>query len=152
MPDALLSVGDTMLSTFFKWLSVATLVVTTIALHNGLLPPYAKFTDIDTGLWILGLGSIAMLQIILLLCKVPHCHKCRLWSDFLLQLTGLALVMFAGVFGVLYPPFTWAMGVFPILGLSYIVAGRLFSQHTRYCLRSKHATTRPTHSCRTPKH
>lgn len=120
----------------FKWFSILTLLSTIFAFYMDILPPYRKFTDHDKWWWILGLSSLMLLQVILLIYKVHHCYSYRVWSDFILQLTGLTFIILAGVFGVMYPPFTWAMGVFPTIGILYLVVGRYYSQRSRECLRA----------------
>lgn len=130
-----------MFALVFKWISVFIMYGIVLAFYLGWLPPYHTFTNLDTWLWILGLGSLATLQSIFLICKVHYCYICRVWSDFTLQLTGLAFVSLSGIFGVKYPPFSWAMGVFPIIGVLYLVVGRSFSQRSRKYLRGQNGTT-----------
>ena len=130
-----------MFALVFKWISVFIMYGVVLAFYLGWLPPYHTFTNLDTWLWILGLGSLATLQAVFLICKVHDCYICRVWSDFILQLTGLAFVSLSGIFGVKYPPFSWAMGVFPIIGVLYLVVGRSFSQCSRKCLREQNGTT-----------
>lgn len=130
-----------MFPTMFKWLSVSMLCVTVYAFYSNTLPPYITFTEYDRTAWIFCLGMLAMWQTIFLVCKMQHCYKCRVWSDFILQLTGLAYIILSSVFGAMYPPFTWAMGVFPIIGVLYLVVGRSFSQRSRQCLREYNGTT-----------
>lgn len=130
-----------MFALVFKWISVVLMYGIALAFYLGWLPPYHTFTELDTWLWILGLGSLAALQLIFLICKVHDCYICRMWSDFILQLTGLVFVSLSGIFGVKYPPFSWAMGVFPIIGVLYLVVGRSFSQRSRKCLRGQNGTT-----------
>lgn len=120
-----------MFALIFKWVSVVILSATIAAFYVGVLPPYHTFTEHDKWLWILGLGLLTVLQAGFLICKVHECYICRVWSDFILQLTGLAFIILSGVFGVMFPPFSWAMGVFPIIGVLYLVAGRSFSQRSR---------------------
>lgn len=129
-----------MFALVFKWISVFIMYAVVIAFYLGWLPPYHTFTNIDTCLWIFGLGLLATLQMVLLIHKVHCCYICRVWSDFILQLTGLAFISLSGIFGVKYPPFSWAMGVFPIIGVLYLVVGRLFSQRSRECLREQNGT------------
>lgn len=130
-----------MFALVFKWISVFIMYGIVLAFYLGWLPPYHTFTNLDTWLWILGLGSLATLQSIFLICKVHDCYICRVWSDFILQLAGLAFISLSGIFGVKYPPFSWAMGVFPIIGVLYLVVGRSFSQRSRECLREQNGTT-----------
>lgn len=130
-----------MFALVFKWISVTLMYGIVLAFYLGWLPPYHTFTNLDTWLWILGLGSLATLQAVFLICKVHDCYICRVWSDFILQLTGLAFISLSGIFGVKYPPFSWAMGVFPIIGVLYLVVGRSFSQRSRECLREQNGTT-----------
>lgn len=120
-----------------KWLSVVLLLSTVLAFYLGWLPPYHSFTPIDSWLWILGLGSLALLQIMLLIAKVHDCYRCRIWSDFTLQSAGLAFISLSGVFGAKYPPYSWAMGVFPIIGVLFLTVGRLFARQSRQRLREK---------------
>lgn len=127
-----------MFALVFKWISVILLYGIILAFNSGWLPPYHTFTDLDTWLWVLGLGSLATLQAIFLICEVYNCYIYRVWSDFILQLTGLAFISLSGIFGVNYPPFSWAMGVFPIIGVLYLVVGRSFSRRSRKCLRDEH--------------
>lgn len=129
-----------MFALVFKWISVFIMYAVVIAFYLGWLPPYHTFTNIDTCLWIFGLGLLATLQMVLLIHKVHCCYICRVWSDFILQLTGLAFISLSGIFSVEYPPFSWAMGVFPIIGVLYLVVGRLFSQRSRECLREQNGT------------
>lgn len=130
-----------MFALVFKWISVFIMYGIVLAFYLGWLPPYHTFTNLDTWLWILGLGLLATLQSAFLICKVHDCYICRVWSDFILQLTGLAFVSLSGIFGVKYPPFSWAMGAFPIIGVLCLVVGRSFSQRSRKCLRDQNGTT-----------
>lgn len=134
-----------MFAFFFKWVSVIITGLTVIAFSLDKLPIYHTFTAYDKWLWILGLWSIALLQGVLLACKVNNCYICRVWSDFVLQLTGLAFICLSGIFGIMYPPFSWAMGVFPIIGVLYLVVGRSFSQRSRDCLREYNGTNTTTY-------
>lgn len=134
-----------MFALVFKWISVVILVVTVMAFSFNLLPLYHTFTGYDKWVWILGLWSLSLLQAVFLVCKVHNCYVCRVWSDFILQLTGLAFICLSGVFGIMYPPFSWAMGVFPIIGVLYLVVGRSFSQRSRDCLREYNGTDTDTH-------
>lgn len=130
-----------MFALVFKWISVFIIYGIVIAFYLNWLPPYHTFTNLDTWLWISGLGSLATLQAIFLICKVHNCYICRVWSDFILQLTGLVFISLSGIFGVKYPPFSWAMGVFPIIGVLCLVVGRSFSQRSRKCLREQNGIT-----------
>lgn len=134
-----------MFALIFKWISVVILVGTTLAFYFGVLPPYYMFTEMDKCIWILGLGSLAWLQAIFLIYKVRSHYAYRIWSDFILQLTGLAFICLSGIFGLMYPPYSWAMGVFPIIGVLYLVVGRLFSQRSRDCLREYNGTDTDTY-------
>lgn len=133
-----------MFALIFKWVSVVLTSLTVAALYLEILPSYHTFTSFDKWLWILGLGSIAWLQILLILFKVHGCYVCRLWSDFILQLTGLSFICLSGVFGAMYPPFSWAMGVFPIIGILYLAVGRSFSLKSRDTLKAYDGTNTST--------
>lgn len=124
-----------MFALIFKWVSVLALISTAVAIYYDVLPPYHTFSKHDANLWSSALAVLAFAQIILLACKVKNCYKCRIWSDFTLQLTGLSFVILSGVFGMAYPPFSWAMGIFPIIGILYLVVGRKLSQRSRKRLR-----------------
>lgn len=130
-----------MFALVFKWISVILTYVLAVAFCLGWLPPYHTFTNLDTWLWVLGLGSIATLQSVFLICKVHGCYICRIWSDFILQFTGLVLICLTGIFSIKYPPFSWAMGVFPIIGVLYLVIGRILSRQSRQCLREENGAT-----------
>lgn len=119
----------------FKWLSIVTLCITMVTFYNELLPPYYTITTWDKWFWISILGILAIVQSALLIYKVHKCYLCRMWSDFVLQVTGLVFVAMTGVFSMMYPPFSWVMGVFPTIGILYLVAGRAFSRRSRQYLR-----------------
>lgn len=125
----------------FKSSSVVILGATVYAFTADALPLYHTFSEYDKGLWILGLCSLSLLQTMFLICE--SCTRnivCRVWSDFILQFTGLVFICLSGVFGVMYPPFSWAMGVFPIIGVLYLVVGRHLSRRSRACLREYNGT------------
>ena len=77
-----------MFAVVFKWISVVLMLGIVLAFYLGWLPPYHTFTDVDNWLWISGLSSLATLQGGFLIAKVHNCYRCRIWSDFILQLTG----------------------------------------------------------------
>ena len=95
-----------------------------------LLPDYYLFGNLDVSAWASVLAALGIGQLALLTC-VSGCLKCRVWSDFLLQLSGLVLYAASAAFIVEYPPFTWAMGVFPILGTLFIFTGRILARQSR---------------------
>lgn len=132
-----------MFSNIFKWSSVILTYGLASLFYLDKLPPYHTFTSLDTWLWVIGLGSLSTVQAVFLICKVRGCYICRIWSDFILQFTGLLLVFLAGIFSAKYPPLSWAMGVFPVVGVLYLAIGRILSRQSRQCLREQNGVTKP---------
>lgn len=124
-----------------KWLSIVTMIGAMVAFYTGFMPPYHRFTSYDTCIWELVLGVLSIMQVIMLLWKTDTCYICRIWSDFTLQLTGFTFVLLAGLFGKMYPPFSWAMGVFPIIGILYLAIGHALSKQSRNKLREYNGYT-----------
>lgn len=115
----------------FKWSSVTLIFLTALLFCLEWFPPYHTFSDVDTKLWILGLATLATIQSVLLCFKIKHCFICRVWSDTLVQVTGVVFIYLAGIFGAKYPPFSWAMFVYPLLGIIYLVGGRYLAINSR---------------------
>lgn len=65
------------------------------------------------------------------------CDKCRLWGHFVLQLSGLVLLLLGLTFVAAYPPFSHLMAFFPMFGLYLIFAGRRLSDAARAALMGK---------------
>lgn len=94
---------------------------------------FATVSRYDAPAWALVLIGLAVVQLWLLRCS--GCLKCRVWGDFVLQLSGLVLLMIGTAFVAAYPPFSLFMGVFPMLGLLFIFTGRICGNRTRSQLR-----------------
>ena len=82
--------------------------------------------------WAALLLVLAAVQMALLRCS--NCLKCRTWGDVLLQLSGLVLLVIGLMFIAAYPPFSWLMGVFPILGMLFVLVGRILGNESRKLL------------------
>lgn len=100
------------------------------------LDNYKSISHYDSHAWTTVLITLSVAQMWLLRCA-HGCLKCRVWSDFILQISGLVLLIIGLAFIAVFPPFSWFMGVFPILGVVFIVAGRSFSKQSRRLLRGK---------------
>lgn len=122
-----------------KWLSVITLIATIISFYIGALPPYHVFTLHDKMVWVTALALITFIQVVLLLAHVGNCYVCRLWSDFVLQVTGIAFIAAGSAFTATYPPFSWAMAVSPVFGVGFLIAGRIFAKQSREDVRGANA-------------
>lgn len=99
------------------------------------LADFAVIGRYDAAVWAVMLMALSLLQVALL--GASACLKCRVWGDFVLQLSGLALLIIGTAFAAEYPPFSWMMGVCPILGLVFIFAGRVLGDKTRGQLRGQ---------------
>lgn len=132
-----------MYALYFKWVSVFTLSSTAVAFYFGWLPPYHVFTPHDRWVWIIWLGLLSLIQAGLLICKIHKCYVCRVWSDFVLQFSGLIFIILSCIFSVKYPPLTWAMGIFPLLGIIYLIIGRIFSLRSRQHVSKLYGYTNP---------
>lgn len=124
-----------MFAYYSKWLFVIIAFLTGLGISFDLMPEYHQFSNKDILLWLLAFTTAAVAQAMLLACKVSVCYTCRLWSDFLLQVKGLLFILLAAAFTAKYPPFSWAMVVFPVLGVVCLVLGRVFSKTSRLRLR-----------------
>ena len=82
--------------------------------------------------WAALLLVLAAVQMALLRCS--ECLKCRTGGDVLLQLSGLVLLVIGLMFIAAYPPFSWLMGVFPILGMLFVLVGRILGNESRKLL------------------
>lgn len=119
-------------SVIFKWVSVSILFITGVLFLVDGLPPYVMITPYAKYIWAAILVFTAFLQAGLTIANNKHkCLKCKVWGYFLLQLSGLLFLILSSIFGATYPPFSWAMGVFPVVGIAFILAGRTYSQETR---------------------
>lgn len=85
--------------------------------------------------WAALLLVLAAGQAALLRCS--DCLKCRTWGDLLLQLSGLVLLIIGLMFIAAYPPFSWLMGAFPILGMLFVLVGRILGNESRSLLAGK---------------
>ena len=85
--------------------------------------------------WAALLLVLAAGQAVLLRCS--GCLKCRTWGDLLLQLSGLVLLIIGLMFIAAYPPFSWLMGAFPILGMLFVLVGRILGNESRSLLAGK---------------
>lgn len=97
------------------------------------LDNFAAVSPYDGCAWAALFLALATVQVWLLRCS--ECLKCRAWGDFLLQISGLCLLLIGFAFIAAYPPFSWFMGVFPILGMLFVFAGRMFGNNSRFRLR-----------------
>lgn len=120
-----------------KWVSVVILAATSILFLIDFVPPYAHISRYDHVMWGLILFGLAVSQGVMLVYNTGRCCKRRVWSDFLLQVSGITLIGLTSVFGVMYPPFSWAMGVFPLVGLLFIIVGKGFSERSREIVRGE---------------
>ena len=93
------------------------------------LDNFAVITQYDAWGWTVLLVLLAASQAVMQ--RFHHCTKCRLWSDFLLQVSGLVLLIIGMAFVAEYPPFSWFMGVFPIVGVLFVLIGRTLSRKSR---------------------
>lgn len=119
-------------SVIFKWVSVSILFITGVLFLVDGLPPYVTITPYAKYIWAVVLVFTALLQAVLTVANNKRkCLKCKVWGYFLLQLSGLLFLILSSIFGATYPPFSWAMGVFPVVGIAFILAGRTYSQETR---------------------
>lgn len=99
------------------------------SLGYDVLDNFAAISRYDAPVWAMVLIGLAVLQLWLLRCS--DCLKCRVWGDFVLQLSGLVLLIIGMAFVAVYPPFSWLMGLFPVLGLLFLFAGRYWGEQTR---------------------
>lgn len=129
-----------MFSVYIKIVSSITLLAASFGFQYDILPPYQVFTEFDKLLWFLSLHTLAFLQIALLGLETKKHHKRNIWSNFVLQLSGLAFILLAAIFSAKYPPFTWAMIVFPTIGITYLFIGRCLTRKSRTRLREYNGT------------
>lgn len=101
--------------------------------HWWILPEFHKFSTFDAWFWAWFMATQAAAQLWLLRCS--GCLKCKIWSDFALQIAGLSLVVIGGMFIAKYPPFRMHMAIFPILGFAVAWAGRSLNKRSRQKLK-----------------
>ena len=114
-----------------KFVSCVLLLVFGIMFGFDLVPPYYRVGTADANSWAVALMTLCLAQSAMTLLAIWDCIRCRVWSDFLLQITGLVFIILGGAFVTKYPPFTWAMWLFPLLGLLCLTTGREFSRYSR---------------------
>lgn len=115
----------------FKWVSVAAMLATSMALAFDAAPPYRSLTEYDVLVWSAAFAMGGLAQIAMLMLRDRRCYSCRVWGDFLLQLEGFSFIILAAEFTAAYPPFNWAMVAYPIAGFSCLFFGRVFSKRSR---------------------
>ena len=96
-----------------KFVSCVLLLVFGIMFGFDLVPPYYRVGTSDANSWAVALMTLALAQSAMTLLAMWDCIRCRVWSDFLLQITGLVFIILGGAFVTKYPPLTWAMWLFP---------------------------------------
>ena len=99
------------------------------------LDNFVAVSGYDAYGWAALLLVLAAGQAVLLRCS--GCLKCRTWGDLLLQLSGLVLLIIGLMFIAAYPPFSWLMGAFPILGMLFVLVGRILGNESRRLLAGK---------------
>ena len=114
-----------------KFVPCILLMVFGVMFAFNLVPPYFRVGTSDANSWTVTLLSLSLAQSAMTLLAMNDCIRCRVWSDFLLQITGLVFIILGGAFVATYPPFTWAMWVFPVMGLLCLTTGREFSRYSR---------------------
>lgn len=120
-----------MLAYNMKWFFLIISHLTGISIALNLLPNFHQFSDKDAGLWLLAFEVVSAIQVMLLVKVVSGCYICRVWSDCVLQVNGVLFILLSAAFAAKYPPFTWAMVVFPVLGVACLILGRIFSKKSR---------------------
>lgn len=103
-------------------------------LGHDVLDNFKSLSRYDPHGWAAVLFALAMAQM-LLLYRARDCLKWRVWSDFVLQLSGLALLIIGGAAIAVYPPMSWMMGVFPMAGMLFAFSGSVWAKRTRKQLR-----------------
>ena len=104
--------------------------LTAVAFFYGTLPEHYDVRGVnDDVLWALVFAALAIAHWVGL--RWHDCYTCRVWSDTLVQIQGLAWIAASGAFVSEYPPFNWAMAVFPILGGLCVLLGRWLNKRTR---------------------
>lgn len=95
------------------------------------MPDYYHMAPNDSYRWAVTLLALSFAQSMMTVAAIAGCNRCRVWSDFLLQVTGLVFIILGGLFSATYPPFSWAMWVFPLAGILCLTTGRDFSRYSR---------------------
>ena len=127
LPDGVLPMSAVLV----KFISCVLLLVFGIMFGFDLVPPYYRVGTADANSWATALMTLSLAQSAMTLLAMWDCIRCRVWSDFLLQITGLVFIILGGAFVTKYPPLTWAMWLFPLLGLLCLTTGREFSRYSR---------------------
>lgn len=101
------------------------------------LPDFHQFSKLDAWFWAAFLMLQAIVQLLLLHCSGSL--KCRMWGDYALQFAGLSLFIVGAMFVAKYPPFTFYMAAFPILGFLVARAGRSLNKRSRQKINRENA-------------
>ena len=96
---------------------------------SDILPDYFQFTNTSWWVWAIILTIVGTSNLIMLL--FVNCCKCRVFSDVLLQISGILLLIIGWVFIAHYPPLNALMVIYPIWGIGMVVAGRHMGKRTR---------------------
>ena len=97
--------------------------------RRDILPDYFQFTNYDWWVWVIILTSIGTSNLIMLF--FVNCYKCRVFSDLLLQISGILLLIIGWAFIAQYPPLNALMVIYPTWGIGMVVAGRHMGKRTR---------------------
>ena len=95
--------------------------------RRDILPDYFQFTNYDWWVWVIILTSIGTSNLIMLF----FVNKCRVFSDLLLQISGILLLIIGWAFIAHYPPLNVLMVIYPTWGIGMVVAGRHIGKRTR---------------------
>ena len=95
--------------------------------RRDILPDYFQFTNYDWWVWVIILTSIGTSNLIMLF----FVNKCRVFSDLLLQISGILLLIIGWAFIAHYPPLNVLMVIYPTWGIGMVVAGRHMGKRTR---------------------
>ena len=95
--------------------------------RRDILPDYFQFTNYDWWVWVIILTSIGASNLIMLF----FVNKCRVFSDLLLQISGILLLIIGWAFIAHYPPLNVLMVIYPTWGIGMVVAGRHMGKRTR---------------------
>lgn len=97
--------------------------------NRRVLPDYFQFTNYDWWLWVIILTSVGTSNLIMLF--FINCYKSRVFSDLLLQISGILLLIIGWAFIAQYPPLNALMIIYPTWGVAMVIAGRHMGKRTR---------------------
>ena len=95
--------------------------------RRDILPDYFQFTNYDWWVWVIILTSIGASNLIMLF----FVNKCRVFSNLLLQISGILLLIIGWAFIAHYPPLNVLMVIYQTWGIGMVVAGRHMGKRTR---------------------